>query len=300
MAQIIFFLVLITIFSWCDQELKSWIKNFEEKKFSESTEIFRKILEKDKINEKKIFNLWNSLYKEKKFLEAEKNFKQIYENKKISKKITKLQQSWKIEYQLWNVKYKIWEKIENPKKLSNERKMQRIFWKNFDKIIENYQESIANYKLWIEKNNLNLKKNSENLELINLNKFLTENLKFVEDKLKKTKEEQKKEQEKQNKKNWKKPQKSNSWNKNQNKNWDKNKNQKKNKLDKDQLKKLQNQLDKLNEEEVELKWWFDRFWKNEFKLKNEPWKMEMQTLEEFLSSEKNKKEKIFNSWEKDW
>ena len=165
------------------------------------------------------------MYKEKKFLEAEKIFKEIPENKKISE----LKKSWKIEYQIWNTKYKIWEKIENPKKLSDERKMQKIFWKNFDKIIENYQESIANYKLWIKKNNQN--KKSEVYKF--LDKILKENLDFVEKKLEKIK----KEKEKQDKKNWKKPSK---WNKKS-----KEKNQKqpeKNQLNKDDLQKLKNQL----------------------------------------------------------
>jgi len=245
MKKIIFFLAIISIFSSCDWNLKNWIKNFEEKNFSESSKIFKEILEKNPENkdEKILFNLGNSLYKEKKFLEAEKIFKEIPENKKISE----LKKSWKIEYQIWNTKYKIWEKIENPKKLSDERKMQKIFWKNFDKIIENYQESIANYKLWIKKNNQN--KKSEVYKF--LDKILKENLDFVEKKLEKIK----KEKEKQDKKNWKKPSK---WNKKS-----KEKNQKqpeKNQLNKDDLQKLKNQLKKLNEEEIQLKQGFDRFW----------------------------------------
>lgn len=296
MKKIFFLLAIFLLLTSCNQDLKNWIKNFEEWKFSESTKIFEKISQN--WNEKDLFNLGNSLYKEKKFLEAEKNFKKIYENKKISQKTTSLKNSWKIEYQIWNLKYKIWDKLGNPKKLSTERKMQKVFWKNFDKIIENYQESIANYKLWIEKNNLNLKKDSENLEFKNLDKFLTENLNFVEKKLEEIKKEKQKKQEEEDKKNWKQSQKPNSWNQNSDKNWDK-KNQEP-KLNQDQLQKLQNQLDRLNQEEIQLKWGFDRFWKNNFKLKAEPWEMEMQTLEEFLNSEENKNEEIFDSGEKDW
>lgn len=278
-------------FSWCNKDLKNWIKNFEEENFSKSIEIFSEILEKNLENkdEKILFNLWNSLYKEKKFSEAEKIFKEIYEKEENSQKITSLEKSWKIEYQIWNTKYKIWEKIENPEKLSDERKMQRVFWKNFEVIIENYQESIANYKLWIKKNNLN--KTSEDYE--NLNKLLTENLTFVENKL----ENLKKEEQEQNEKDWKQ---SSNWEK---KSWEWNsqpEKPKENQLNKNDLEELENQLEKLNQEEIELKWGFDRFWKNNFKLENEPEKMDMQTLEEFKNSEENKWEEIFDNWEKDW
>lgn len=275
-------MALISIFSSCNWDLKNWIKNFEEKNFSESSKIFKEILEKNHSDEKILFDYGNSLYKEKKFSEAEKIFKEISKTWKISD----LKKSWKIEYQIWNAKYKIWDKLENPKKLSVQRKMQKVFWKNFDKIIENYKESIANYKLWIEKNNQN--KESKNYKF--LDTILKENLAFVEKKLEKTE----KEKQKQDKKDWKNQEKNK-------KSWEnKTEQPKKNQLNQDDFQKLQNQLKKLNQEEVQLKWSFNRFWKNNFRLKNEPNKMQMESLEEFLKKEKDKKEKIFDSGMKDW
>ena len=275
-------MALISIFSSCNWDLKNWIKNFEEKNFSESSKIFKEILEKNHSDEKILFDYGNSLYKEKKFSEAEKIFKEISKTWKISD----LKKSWKIEYQIWNAKYKIWDELENPKKLSVQRKMQKVFWKNFDKIIENYKESIANYKLWIEKNNQN--KESKNYKF--LDTILKENLAFVEKKLEKTE----KEKQKQDKKDWKNQEKNK-------KSWEnKTEQPKKNQLNQDDFQKLQNQLKKLNQEEVQLKWSFNRFWKNNFRLKNEPNKMQMESLEDFLKKEKNKKEKIFNSGMKDW
>lgn len=275
-------MALISIFSSCNWDLKNWIKNFEEKNFSESSKIFKEILEKNHSDEKILFDYGNSLYKEKKFSKAEKIFKEISKTWKISD----LKKSWKIEYQIWNAKYKIWDELENPKKLSVQRKMQKVFWKNFDKIIENYKESIANYKLWIEKNNQN--KESKNYKF--LDTILKENLAFVEKKLEKTE----KEKQKQDKKDWKNQEKNK-------KSWEnKTEQPKKNQLNQDDFQKLQNQLKKLNQEEVQLKWSFNRFWKNNFRLKNEPNKMQMESLEEFLKKEKDKKEKIFDSGMKDW
>ena len=66
------------------------------------------------------------------------------------------------------------------------------------------------------------------------------------------------------------------------------------------LEELKQELEKLNQQESDLKWGFDRFWKNEFKLEAEPWEVQMKDLEDFINSEKEKKEEVFNSWEKDW
>lgn len=268
MKKILFFLAFIFIFSACNSDRKNWIKNFEWENFSESSKIFWEISKKN-LDEKNFFNLWNSLYKEKKFLEAEKIFKKISEDEKISE----LEKSWKVEYQIWNTKYKIWEK----KEILEEK-------------IEDFKESIANYELWIEKNNYFFWE-EKNSEYENFDKILNENLEFVKKQL----EQAQKEKNQEDQKKWKKP---SSWNK---KSEEKNqKKPEKNQLNQDDLQRLQNQLEKLNQEEIDLKWGFDRFWKNEFKLENEPDKMDMQTLEEFLKKEKDVKEEIFDSWMKDW
>ena len=54
-------------------------KHYENEKYTEATESYKKALEKNQASEKATFNLGDALYKEQKFAEAAEEFKKIAE-----------------------------------------------------------------------------------------------------------------------------------------------------------------------------------------------------------------------------
>jgi hypothetical protein len=72
------------------------------------------------------------------------------------------------------------------------------------------------------------------------------------------------------------------------------------KLDKKSAEQLKKEVDKLNKDELDLKWFFDRNSKEEFKLKDEPGKFPMKSLRNILWNPQKKLLKKFQTEEKDW